>query len=120
MLLAEYKDGRKQLRKMVAVLDDNDYRDRVDRKKLNSAIRDMDFVIEWLETGVFPVENPLWRSSYGRMNKAKFRAYTYADSFVYWDDTMGGFISKSVYKDEYLEVDEKIDRELEAERYGTS
>lgn len=113
-LLKEYKEGRRQLREMVNALDDETLANKEDKKVLNSAIRDMDFVIEWLETGILP-EKTLWRTA------KKHRAFTYNDEFVYgvngyYDESMGGFITMNNYSDPYIEIDNKIDRELEESR----
>ncbi len=117
-LLEEYKAGRKQLRKKVAALNDEIEADKVDKKIINSMIYDMDFVIEWLETGMLPEKNPLYKIS-------KYRAHTYADKFVYgmngyWDESIGGFVSMNHYNDPYKEVEDKIDHELEVKRREAS
>src|SRR5690625_2591627 len=113
-LLKEYKEGRKQLRNLLKTLDDGVTKDKEDKRIINSAIRDMDFVIEWIETGMFPEKNPLVRTD-------KYKVYRNSGKFVYgvngyWDESIGGFISTSAYSDPFKEVEKKIDKELEAKR----
>lgn len=52
-LIQEYKNGRKGLYRMLDILDESD-RDQVDRELIQSMIRDMTYVIKWLETGRNP------------------------------------------------------------------
>lgn len=115
-LLKEYKEGRKQLRSKIAALNDEIDRDKEDIKLLESAIRDMTFTIDWLSTGIEPD---------GRTKRGQERAYTYSETFVYgvngyWDESMNGFISKGSYHNQYEEVDERMDRELEDKKREAS
>lgn len=53
-LIQEYSDGKRQLNKLRKSLDVTNSADREDRKTISGMIGDMDFVIEWLETGRQP------------------------------------------------------------------
>ncbi|MDE3837920.1 RNA polymerase subunit sigma-70 [Bacillus methanolicus] len=53
-LLIEYRKGKKQLNKLKNSLDQKDPAIKEDIKIINSMASDMDFVIEWLETGRQP------------------------------------------------------------------
>ncbi|MEK3890236.1 sigma-70 family RNA polymerase sigma factor [Bacillus sp. FSL K6-3431] len=53
-LIHEYTLGKRQLNKMRGNLDRNNPSDREDMKHINSMVDDMDFTIEWLETGRQP------------------------------------------------------------------
>jgi len=113
-LLSEYREGKSQLNQMIKVLDDEIPEDKEDKRVLNSAIRDMDFVIEWLETGQFPEKNTLFKSH-------KHRVLTRSHKFVYgvdgyWDDSIGAIVDTNIYGDPYKEVEDKIDVEIERRR----
>lgn len=115
-LLNEYLESKKKAKDMIAALDDEDEVDKNDIKLINSMIRDMTYIIDWLKTGIMP--------DY-RVEKHQDRAYTYRETFVYgvngyWDDSMGGFVSPGSYHDQYEEVDERMDKELEAKRREAS
>jgi RNA polymerase sigma factor (sigma-70 family) len=53
-LLIEYRNGKKQLNKLKNSLNQKDPAIKEDIKIINSMVGDMDFVIEWLETGRQP------------------------------------------------------------------
>lgn len=53
-LIQEYTVGKSQLNKMRGSLDKDNPADREDRKMISSMIEDMDYAIEWLETGRQP------------------------------------------------------------------
>ncbi|MCJ8008915.1 sigma factor-like helix-turn-helix DNA-binding protein [Lederbergia wuyishanensis] len=53
-LIQEYSNGKRQLHKLHNSLDKENPTDRQDRKVINSMIDDMEFTIEWLETGKQP------------------------------------------------------------------
>ncbi|WP_339148392.1 sigma factor-like helix-turn-helix DNA-binding protein [Sutcliffiella sp. BMC8] len=53
-LIQEYSDGRRNLNKLCNSFDTTDPVDQADMTQVNSMIGDMDFVIEWLETGRQP------------------------------------------------------------------
>ncbi|GIN95202.1 hypothetical protein J6TS1_10720 [Siminovitchia terrae] len=53
-LIEEYSEGKRQLHKLRESFDETDPLHQADRKTINSMIGDMDFVIEWLETGRQP------------------------------------------------------------------
>lgn len=53
-LIEEYSEGKRQLHKLRESFDETDPLHQTDRKTINSMIGDMDFVIEWLETGRQP------------------------------------------------------------------
>lgn len=53
-LIHQYKKHRNELQKQKAYLDRNDLHDLEIIKSKNSMIRDMDYVLEWLETGRQP------------------------------------------------------------------
>jgi len=53
-LISEYSEEKKQLSRLRNTLDRKKPVDREDLKEINSMIADMDFVIEWLETGRQP------------------------------------------------------------------
>lgn len=53
-LIHEYTIGKRQLRKMKNSLDIKDPIDRQDRKTISGMTKDMDFAIEWMETGRQP------------------------------------------------------------------
>ncbi|WP_121605323.1 sigma-70 family RNA polymerase sigma factor [Virgibacillus sp. Bac332] len=52
-MLLEYKEGRRDLRKQLKGLGDTE-KDQEDKTLLNSMIKDMSFIIEWLEVGRMP------------------------------------------------------------------
>src|SRR5690625_1065336 len=54
-LLIQYKRGRKELINMVAKLGTSE-QDKLDKETLNSMIRDMSFIIKWIEQGKNPEE----------------------------------------------------------------
>jgi len=54
-LLIQYKRGRKELIDMVAKLGTSE-QDKLDKETLNSMIRDMSFIIKWIEQGKNPEE----------------------------------------------------------------
>ncbi|MGG0718694.1 sigma factor-like helix-turn-helix DNA-binding protein [Robertmurraya massiliosenegalensis] len=53
-LIQEYSDGKRQLNKLRKKLNPEIPADYEDRKNVSGMIEDMDFVIEWLETGRQP------------------------------------------------------------------
>lgn len=53
-LLCEYREGKKQLNRLKNSLNQKDPVIKEDIKIINSMAEDMDFVIEWLETGRQP------------------------------------------------------------------
>ena len=53
-LIHEYTEGKKDLNRLRKKLDINNPVDRVDKGLINSMVDDMDFAIEWLETGRQP------------------------------------------------------------------
>lgn len=53
-LIQEYTDGKKQLNKLHDSLDSENPVDRNDRRMINSMADDMQFAIEWLESGKQP------------------------------------------------------------------
>lgn len=53
-MLQEYSDGRRQLNRLSASLDNTNPVDQGDLTQINSMVGDMNFVIEWLETGRQP------------------------------------------------------------------
>lgn len=53
-LIQEYSNGKRQLHKLRNSLDKENPTDRQDKKIINSMIDDMEFTIEWLETGKQP------------------------------------------------------------------
>ena len=87
--LVEYQDGRKSLRDMLKTLDSENAADKEDIKAINSMVREMTFVIKWLETGYMPEKT---------------------NREVFYDPDWIGQV------DNYAQVDRKIDKELEAKR----
>ena len=53
-LLAEYEDGRKQLKAMKEKLNPDDLADQEDKKQINSMITSMTFCIDWMKSGRHP------------------------------------------------------------------
>lgn len=54
-LLNEYKKSRKELKNMIAQLDDT-FQDIEDKKLLNSMITSVTYIIDWIESGGDPLE----------------------------------------------------------------
>lgn len=55
VLLNQYKRGKKELMDMITELGTSE-QDELDKKMLNSMVRDMSFVIDWIEQGKNPDE----------------------------------------------------------------
>lgn len=72
-LLAEYDEGRKDLRKMKRNLNDDFQIDLQDKSKINSMIDSMTYSMDWMETGRQP---DMYR---GIDKKNKYRAKFYDD-----------------------------------------
>ncbi|MCU9614100.1 sigma-70 family RNA polymerase sigma factor [Caldibacillus lycopersici] len=53
-MILEYQEGKRGLKNLKNRLNYEDPKNREDMKQINSMIGDMDFVIEWLETGRQP------------------------------------------------------------------
>lgn len=111
-LSEEYRHSKKILKSKLQSLNDEVEADKEDIKIINSMIRDVDYVIQWLDTGIMP-----------EPGAAKYKAYTYEDEPVYgvngyWDESMGAFITFNNYSDPYSEIDDRIDDELEMKGYA--
>src|SRR5690625_2520948 len=113
-LIPEYREGRKQLNKRYL----NMNRDDPERKIIGGMIRDMEFALEWLQTGRMPGQiKGIDRKRVYQVNEWNRKKLAYGVN-GYWDEDMGAFISKPNYKDPFQEVEDKIDRELEMKKHA--
>lgn len=113
-LLAEYKNACKSLRRLYNSLDKYD----PDRKTVGGMLRDIQFVIEWLETGRMPGQIKgidLKRVYQVREWRKRKPARTYGLN-VYWDSSVNDYVKYD--KNPFLEVEERIDKELELKANG--
>lgn len=85
----EYQNGRRSLKGMLKMLDPKNEVDKEDIKVINSMVREMTFVIKWLETGYMPEKT---------------------NREVFYDPDWIGQV------DDYAAIDRKIDKELEVKR----
>lgn len=100
-MLGEYKESREALRYMLSNLQDENLVDKEDKRVINYALREISYVINWLEQGYEP-------------SKRKERFVYGVDG--YWDEDIGAFIDTGIYKDPYIQVEEKIDSEMRESR----
>lgn len=100
-LLDEYKQGHKELNMRYEKMAPDD----PDRKTIGGMVRDMSFTMEWLETRRMPEKAVLYHP---------------LGEKEYWDDSIGAYVVLPNYKNPFLEVEERIDRELEAKRNESS
>lgn len=112
-LLCEYREGRKQLKKRYETLDSEDIEQSELRKTLSGMIRDMTFVIEWLETGRMPGQIKGVTGNYPNKLTRRYRKELDYGISGYWDESLNAFITTNNYVDPYKEVEDKIDAERE-------
>jgi len=102
LLIKEYKEGRKQLRKLENSYDREDIYENEDRKKVSSMISDMTFTVKWLETGRMP------GSIRGIERRSVYQNSVQMDMDIF------------PHHDDFAEVDERIDKELMKRRANTT
>jgi len=114
-LVQEYREGRKNINKVYDLMSKDDPK----RKLISGIVRDMTFVIDWLETGRMPGQiKGIEKGDVYRIQTQK-KPLQYGVT-GYWDESVNAFVAKNSYTDPFQEVEDKIDREMELNKRARS